>query len=81
MQARTHRALRNYKEAVLSLNDAMQLSNELDEHYGDVDTLGMLADVHVEMGEIEKASLLYDQVIQAIQVEDLTAPASSTWDC
>lgn len=40
------------------------------------------ADLHVEMGDIEKASVIYDEVIEAIQQEDVAGvAASSSWDC
>ena len=34
---------------------ALDISKELGDASGDVDTLGMIADVYVEMGEFEKA--------------------------
>lgn len=60
---------------------ALDISKELGDTSGDVDTLGSIADVYVEMGEFEKAAKIYDDVLYAIQNEDDTAVLSSTWDC
>lgn len=81
LQARTHRARREFNDAIKTAQEALRVSEQLGEHSGDVDTLGMLADMHVDIGEIEKASKLYDRVIGAIQQEDLSTALSSAWDC
>lgn len=60
---------------------ALEISKELGDASGDVDTLGMIADVYVEMGDFEKAAKIYDDVLDAIQNEDDTSVLSSTWDC
>ena len=64
-----------------SLHEALGISKGIEEFSGDVDTLGALADIYVEKGDMERASELYDQVIEAIRVEDATSPLSSSWDC
>lgn len=60
---------------------ALDISKIIGDASGDVDTLGMIADVYVEMGEFEKAAAVYDDVLHAIQNEDDTSALSSTWDC
>eukprot|EP01025_Chloroclados_australasicus_P060921 TRINITY_DN7894_c0_g1_i4.p1 TRINITY_DN7894_c0_g1~~TRINITY_DN7894_c0_g1_i4.p1 ORF type:complete len:163 (-),score=29.38 TRINITY_DN7894_c0_g1_i4:306-794(-) len=79
-KAKALKAGARYKEAVRVLQQALEISEGLEEYSGDVDTLGSLADVYVELGDFEKARDIYDEVIVAIQNEDLSA-LSSTWDC
>jgi tetratricopeptide (TPR) repeat protein len=81
MQARTHKALGDIDAAIASLHEALGISEHLEEHSGDVDTLGALADIYVEKGDLVRASELYDRVIAAIRIEDETTPLSSSWDC
>jgi tetratricopeptide (TPR) repeat protein len=66
---------------VIDLQEALNISKELEEYSGDVDTLGALADVYVDKGDLERASKLYDQIISAIQAEDTSQSISSSWDC
>lgn len=47
---------------------------------GDVDTLGMMADLQVTLGNLERASELYDEVIVAVRNEADAEPLTS-WDC
>jgi hypothetical protein len=47
---------------------------------GDVDTLGMMADLQVTLGNLEEASKLYDEVIVAVRNEVDAEPITS-WDC
>jgi Tfp pilus assembly protein FimV len=47
---------------------------------GDVDTLGFLADMYVEIGDLERASQLYDRVLAGIHDDDVSNPYMS-WDC
>lgn len=63
------------------LLQALDISSVIEDASGDVDTLGMIADVYVEMGELEKAAKIYDDVLFAIQNEEETSALSSTWDC
>jgi tetratricopeptide (TPR) repeat protein len=81
VQARAHKLLKAPDAAVKDLNEALAISKELDEYSGDVDTLGALADLYVDLDDLERASKLYDQIITAIQIEDTTTPLSSSWDC
>ena len=81
MQARAENLAGDANAAISSLEAALALSDALGDKSGDVDTLGHLADIYVDQNDFEKASELYDQVIAAIQVEELSSPMSSTWDC
>jgi tetratricopeptide (TPR) repeat protein len=81
LQARAHKALGDIDGAIASLHEALGISEHLEEHSGDVDTLGALADIYVEKGDLVRASELYDRVIEAIRIEDEQAPLSSSWDC
>lgn len=81
VMGRAQRELLSFNSAIRSFNKALDISKELGDASGDVDTLGSIADVYVEMGEFEKAAKIYDDVLYAIQNEDDTAVLSSTWDC
>eukprot|EP00892_Ulva_mutabilis_P006951 jgi/Ulvmu1/4628/UM002_0359.1 len=81
VMGRAQRSLLDYKSAIHSLNKALKISESIGDSSGDVDTLGMIADVYVEMGDFERAAAIYDDVLNAIQNEDDTSVLSSTWDC
>lgn len=80
-QARAHKLQGNFDKTVTDLQEALDISKDLEEYSGDVDTLGALADVYVDKGDLESASKLYDKIIEAIQIEDTTQAISSSWDC
>jgi tetratricopeptide (TPR) repeat protein len=81
VQARAQSILEDWDAAIDSLKQALEISEGLKEHSGDVDTLGHLADIYVDKNDLERASKLYDQVIAAIQEEEVSAPLTSSWDC
>lgn len=81
LQARAHKLQGNFDATVKDLYEALDISKQLEEYSGDVDTLGALADVYVDKDDLEAASKLYDQIIEAIQIEDTTQAISSSWDC
>ena len=59
------------------------LFRSIQEFSGDVESLGTLADLYVELGDYENASIFYDEVIKAIHLEDESSaePMVSSWDC
>lgn len=83
VQAKVQNKLRQFEAAVACLEEVLLLSLELEDTAGDVDTLGFLADLCVEMGDLSRAGKLYDRVLEGIAAnkDDGAANPYMSWDC
>jgi len=47
----------------------LEISDEMEDHIGDSDAYGTIADVYTEMGEFEKAAEFYDKYISRMNTD------------
>lgn len=52
-----------YKAAVHHLKEVLKLSRKMNDHVGDADAYGTIADIYTDMGEFEQAAKYYDKYI------------------
>ncbi|GMH41343.1 hypothetical protein BSKO_09253 [Bryopsis sp. KO-2023] len=52
-----------FRMAISHLERVLEISSEINDHIGDADAFGTIADVYTEMGEFEKAAEFYDKYI------------------
>lgn len=57
------------KQAIKQLKRVLALSNEIENHAGDMDAVGTIADLYAELGDLETAADFYDQYIAVMNRE------------
>ena len=59
-----------YGEALEAMQTVLSLSVDHDDHSGETDALGVIADIYTDMDQLEIASEYYDRYFQSLQEED-----------
>ena len=62
--------LGRYGEALEAMQTVLSLSVDHDDHSGETDALGVIADIYTDMDQLEIASEYYDRYFQSLQEED-----------
>mmetsp|Transcript_23626 Transcript_23626/g.61377 ORF Transcript_23626/g.61377 Transcript_23626/m.61377 type:complete len:374 (-) Transcript_23626:339-1460(-) len=65
------------KAAIKHLLVVLKLSNEIDNHVGDADAYGSIADLHTDLGDYDEAAKYYDLYISEMRKSVTAAPARS----
>lgn len=58
-----------FRTAIRHLEQVLEISKEIDDHIGDADAYGTIADVYTDLGEFEKAAFYYDMYISTMNTE------------
>lgn len=58
-----------YKAAVHHLENVLKLSSHMNDHVGDADAYGTIADIYTDMGDFDKAAEYYDKYISQMDVD------------
>ncbi|CAD7701494.1 unnamed protein product [Ostreobium quekettii] len=58
-----------YRTAIRHLEQVLDISSDIDDHIGDADAYGTIADIYTEMGEFEKAASYYDKYISTMNTD------------
>mmetsp|Transcript_27647 Transcript_27647/g.44326 ORF Transcript_27647/g.44326 Transcript_27647/m.44326 type:complete len:364 (-) Transcript_27647:539-1630(-) len=66
-----------YPEALVSMKTVLSLSTEHDDHAGETDALGVIADIYTDMDKLEEAAEYYDRFFNSLQEEDAKTQADS----
>ena len=61
--AAANRLLGRYEQAIDYLMEVLKLSEVMNDHIGDVDAYGSIADIYTEMGNFDRAAEFYDKYI------------------
>jgi tetratricopeptide (TPR) repeat protein len=69
--------LGKFKPALESMKIVLALSTEHDDHSGETDALGVIADIYADMDELEEAAEYYDKYFNSLQEEDARNAASA----
>ena len=67
--AAAHRLCGNPRKAILYLENVLEVSAAIDDHLGDTDALGVIADCYTELGDYELAATYYDRYLVAMDTE------------
>jgi len=67
--AASARLLGEYRTAITHLERVLQISDEVDDHLGDSDAYGTIADIYTEMGDFERAAEFYDKYISRMNTD------------
>jgi len=67
--AASARLMGEYRTAIKHLERVLQISDEVDDHLGDSDAYGTIADIYTEMGDFEKAAEFYDKYISRMNTD------------
>lgn len=62
--------LGKFPEALASMQIVLALSSEHDDHSGETDALGVIADIFADMDDLEAAAEYYDKYFNSLQEED-----------
>eukprot|EP00210_Caulerpa_lentillifera_P005303 g5067.t1 len=63
------RLLGDFRAAIKHLECVLEISDETDDHVGDSDAYGTIADIYTELGEFEKAAEYYDKYISRMNTD------------
>jgi len=58
-----------YRTAIRHLEQVLEISRDIDDHIGDADAYGTIADVYTDLGEFEKAAMYYDKYISTMNTD------------
>ena len=58
-----------YKAAVHHPENVLKLSSQMDDHVGDADAYGTIADIYTDMGDFDKAAEYYDKYISQMDTD------------
>ncbi len=58
-----------YKAAVHHLENVLKLSDQMNDHVGDADAYGTIADIYTDMGDFDKAAEYYDKYISQMDTD------------
>lgn len=58
-----------YKAAVQHLESVLKLSSQMDDHVGDADAYGTIADIYTDMGDFDRAAEYYDKYISQMDTD------------
>lgn len=64
--AASHKIMGNYKKAITYLEKVLEVSNTMDDHLGDADAYGVIADCYTLLNDYEMAAKFYDRYIEAM---------------
>lgn len=67
--AASARLLGEYRAAIKHLECVLEISDGMDDHVGDSDAYGTIADIYTELGEFEKAAEYYDKYISRMNTD------------
>jgi tetratricopeptide (TPR) repeat protein len=62
--------LGRFAEALDAMQTVLSLSVDHDDHSGETDALGVIADIYTDMDQLEVASEYYDRYFKSLQEED-----------
>lgn len=57
------------RAAVQHLTRVLEISKEMDDHVGDADAYGTIADIYTEMGQFDTAAQFYDKYIERMTTD------------
>ena len=61
----------SYEEALVAMETVLSLSVENNDHSGETDALGVIADIYTDMDRLEEAAEYYDRYFTSLQEEDV----------
>jgi tetratricopeptide (TPR) repeat protein len=57
------------RAAIQHLTRVLEISQEMDDHVGDADACGTIADVYTELGQFDTAAQYYDKYIERMTTD------------
>ena len=57
------------RAAIQHLTRVLEISKEMDDHVGDADAYGTIADIYTEMGQFDTAAQYYDKYIERMTTD------------
>lgn len=66
----------HFEEALQSMELVLSLSVDHDDHAGETDALGVIADIYTDMDKLEEAAQYYDRYFNSLQEEDARTQAT-----
>lgn len=57
------------RTAIRHLEQVLEISKAINDHIGDADAYGTIADVYTDLGEFEKAAFYYDMYISTMNTD------------
>ena len=58
-----------HRTAIQHLQRVLEISSEMEDHVGDADAYGTIADIYTEMGHFERAAEYYDKYIERMSAD------------